>query len=71
MKFKHGMSNTRVFKTWLRMIDRCRNDRQGTYGGRNSSGDGDWWWHERFFDESEVTHWRPLPAPPAAQGEKS
>jgi len=33
-KFKHGMSNTRVFKTWLRMIDRCKNDRQGTYGKR-------------------------------------
>lgn len=32
MNFKHGMSNTRVFKTWLGMIDRCRNDRQGTYG---------------------------------------
>ena len=32
LNFKHGMSHTRVFKTWLRMIDRCKNDRQGTYG---------------------------------------
>jgi hypothetical protein len=32
VNFKHGMSHTRAFKTWLRMIDRCKNDRQGTYG---------------------------------------
>ena len=34
MNFKHGMSRTRVFKTWLGVIDRCRNDRQGNYGKR-------------------------------------
>ena len=32
-------------------------------------GDGDWWWHHKFFDESEVTHWRPLPSPPSAAQE--
>lgn len=30
----HGMSHTRVFKIWLGMIDRCKNDRQGNYGKR-------------------------------------
>lgn len=33
-KTTHGMSNTRVFKIWLGMIDRCRNDRTGNYGKR-------------------------------------
>lgn len=33
-KITHGMSNTRIFKTWLYMMDRCKNDRQGTYGKR-------------------------------------
>jgi hypothetical protein len=28
------MTGTRVHNTWLRMIDRCRNDRQGNYGSR-------------------------------------
>lgn len=32
MNYKHGMSNTRVFKIWLGMLDRCRNDRNGNYG---------------------------------------
>jgi len=32
--YKHGMSHTRVFKIWLGMIDRCRNDRTGNYGQR-------------------------------------
>jgi len=33
-KYKHGMSNTRVFKIWMGIIDRCRNDRSGNYGKR-------------------------------------
>lgn len=33
-KTKHGMSQTRVFKIWIGMLDRCKNDRQGNYGKR-------------------------------------
>lgn len=32
--FRHGMTGTQVHNAWLRMIDRCRNDRQGNYGRR-------------------------------------
>ena len=31
--------------------------------------DGDYWWQERFYDPSQVTHWRPLPAPPSEPSE--
>jgi len=34
MNYKHGKSGTVVHNTWMRMWDRCRNDRQGTYGKR-------------------------------------
>ncbi len=33
-KYLHGMSGTRVHNTWLRMHDRCKNDRDGNYGKR-------------------------------------
>ncbi len=33
-KIKHGMSETRMFKIWCGMVDRCRNDRSGNYGRR-------------------------------------
>lgn len=32
--FKHGMTGSRVHNTWMRMHDRCRNDRSGNYGQR-------------------------------------
>lgn len=36
-KITHGMSNSRMFKIWLGMVDRCRNDRSGNYGKRGIS----------------------------------
>lgn len=33
-KTKHGMSETRVFKIWLGMLDRCRNERHPHYHGK-------------------------------------
>ena len=33
-KITHGMSKTRVFKIWMGMLDRCKNDRDGHWGKR-------------------------------------
>jgi hypothetical protein len=33
-RITHGMSNTRIFKIWIGMLDRCKNDRSGNYGKR-------------------------------------
>ncbi len=39
---RHGMANTRVYRIWCWMIDRCRNDRQGNYGKRGITVCGRW-----------------------------
>lgn len=36
-KTTHGMSHTRIFKIWLGMINRCKNDHSGNYGKRGIS----------------------------------
>ena len=47
MNFKHGMTGTSTHNAWLRMIDRCRNDRQGTYGKKGIQICPEW---ERSFE---------------------
>lgn len=59
-KTTHGMSNTRVFKIWLGMIDRCRNDRQGNYGARGIAVCAKW---EKSFE----AFYADMGDPPSAQ----
>lgn len=42
MNYKHGMTGSLAHNAWLRMIDRCRNDRQGTYGKKGVRVCADW-----------------------------
>lgn len=50
-KIKHGMSNTRVFKIWMGILDRCKNDRSGNYGQRGISVCGRWLKFENFYED--------------------
>jgi hypothetical protein len=55
-KTTHGMSKTRVFKIWLGIIDRCRNDRDGNYGQRGIRVCDRWQTFENFYaDMGEPT----------------
>lgn len=53
--YKHGMRNTRIYKTWSGMIDRCHNSRNKDY--RNWGGRGifvcDDWRHDfkKFYED--------------------
>jgi len=48
-RYKHGMTGTRVHNTWLRMLDRCKNDRQRTYGKRGIQVCERWQSFEAFY----------------------
>lgn len=50
-KIKHGMSNTRVFKIWAGILDRCKNDRSGNYGKRGIQVCERWNTFENFYDD--------------------
>jgi len=50
-KTTHGMSNSRVFKIWLGMLDRCKNDRSGNYGTRGITVCERWRKFENFYTD--------------------
>lgn len=50
---RHGMSGTKVHNTWLRMFDRCRNDRSGNYGRRGICVCERWESFELFYLDME------------------
>lgn len=60
MNATHGMSHTRVFKIWLGVLDRCRNDRQGNYGKRGITVCAKW---ENSFE----AFYRDMGEPPSRQ----
>lgn len=49
MNRKHGKTGTRAHNTWMRMHDRCRNDRQGNYGARGITVCDRWRLFEKFL----------------------
>lgn len=51
MRKTHGMTGTRVHSIWMGMHDRCRNDRQGTYGSRGIRVCDRWSKFECFFED--------------------
>ena len=47
--YRHGMTGTRTHNTWMRMLDRCKNDRQGTYGRKGIKVCARWHSFEAFL----------------------
>ena len=45
----HGMTGTKVHNTWMWMLDRCKNDRQGNYGKRGIQVCDSWKSFENFY----------------------
>lgn len=58
-KKTHGMSQTKVFKVWLGILDRCKNDRSGNYGKRGIRVCARW----RNSFESFLSDVGPMPTP--------
>jgi len=51
---KHGMYNTRVYKSWQQMRDRCNNPNHhaySSYGGRGISVCKEWGDFEKFYED--------------------
>ena len=49
--YRHGKSGTAIHDTWMRMHDRCRNDRQGNYGKRGIRVCDRWARFENFYSD--------------------